>query len=229
MWPETWIWSPIVRLTCKWFLTSSKYMNIWSSRTNFRLKLTTTKDFNTEEGPLKMRWEGLTWFFGCHTGSWDPHTHTGRDRKWSFDVPLCCSETWTNHTSFCSGTIGSILRVSIVLLAWNPVLQGQVVLTSCQGPRGVRACVSSLLLWLESWIWSSFWLCSVTHTQHQTRDKTVRVRVSLQSRFDQLNHSPETALYLVRCRETQVEVNRGWPEDLVGVCSPSEDFTQCLL
>lgn len=88
MWPETWICSPILRLTCKWFLTSSKYMNIWSSRTNFRLKLTTTKDFNTEEGPLKMRWEGLTWFFGCHTGSWDPHTHTGRDRKWSSSLLL---------------------------------------------------------------------------------------------------------------------------------------------
>lgn len=59
-------------------------------------------------------------------------------------------------------------------------------------PEGC-VCVWSSLLWLESWIWSSFWLCSVTHTQHQTKDKTVRGRVCLQSRLDQLNYKPWTS------------------------------------
>lgn len=160
----------------------------------------------------------------CFSGFLEPNTQLRRNRKGSSDVSLCCYLTQSNPPLFCDLSTGPVLGVSIVLLAWNPPLLGQVALTSCQGPRVcvcacVRECVSALL-WLESWIWRRFWLCSVTHLQHQTRDETVRVRARLQCWSDRLNYNPEPALYLLRRRQAQVEVHWCWPGGVTRMCRP---------
>lgn len=53
-------------------------------------------------------------------------------------------------------------------------------------------------------------LCSVTHTQYHTKDKTVRVRVCLQSRLDQLNYMPWTSTVSGEAHRKQVEVNHSF-------------------
>lgn len=74
--------------------------------------------------------------------------------------------------------------LELTLRCWHEILhcKAKAALTSCRGPRvymrvrvSVCECASVRLpplLRLESWIWRSSWLCSVTHTQHQTRDES---------------------------------------------------------
>lgn len=135
---------------------------------------------------------------------------------------------------FCDLSTGPLLGVNIALLARNPPLQGQSSINKLSGPEGVHACACVCLcvsvclpplLRLESWIWRSSWLCSVTHTQHQTRDESDGVGAAPRPR--PARFQPWTSTFVCWGQDQRrwrwSDAGQWGGVGLTGVCRPQTD------